>query len=211
MPRRAHLIFAAAATLALAGCSSGVSHPIVGLSPMHILVPSPGGSASALIVESSDSVLRAHLLTPADLPSGWKSAASADAVVDASCDAISDPAYNRLPLHVEAAFTAASGMPKLAETLAYGSTAEVDDAWSAYDQAMNSCGQLTKLPFPRTGNPVDAWQAVTTVGRLASTTFVLTRKGDLLEAVTYSDSGKPSPSEVQDYVERADVASAGIR
>jgi hypothetical protein len=39
--------------------------------PIAILVPSPGSSASARIVESSDTLLRERLLTLADLPAGW--------------------------------------------------------------------------------------------------------------------------------------------
>lgn len=213
MPRRSILTCAASAALAVAltGCSSGVSHPIVGVSPKHILLPSPGSSASALIVESSDTVLRTHLLTLADLPSGWKNVTGAAGIVDAGCEGISDPAYNRLPLHVEAEFATSSGAPRLTETLAYGTTAQVDAAWSDYEQGVDSCDHLTQMSFPRTGDATDARQVVTTQGRPASTFFVLIRKGNLLEALAYSDPGTPSTSEVQRLVERADAATAEIR
>jgi hypothetical protein len=220
-------VFMAAVAITITGCSSGgpvVHDPIVRDSPVEILVPSPSSSASAKIVESSDTVLQAHLLTLSDLPAGWKQDTDTSADNDSSCTAISDPAYSHLPLQAKAHFTSGASMPSLTETLAYGSTAQVDAAWTDYAQAITSCGHLTmrlagqtlsltltQMPYPRTGNPTDARQAVTTEGRTASIYFVVIRKGNLLESVTYSDWGTPSVSEAQRFAEAADAATAEIR
>jgi hypothetical protein len=225
MLRRVNVL--AAAVLVLGGCSSSgrVSHPIVGVSPLRILVPSPNSSKSAEIVRSSDTVLQAHLLTLSDLPAGWKNGTSDGTDLDASCEAISDPAFSALPLHAEADFTSSSGsVPMLAETLAYGSTDEVDTAWKNYVTAISACDPLTirlaaqTLPmvlaqtsFPKTGNASDARRAVTTSGRPASVYLVLIRKGDLLESVTYADWGTPSTSDARRFVELADADTAELR
>jgi hypothetical protein len=217
----------AATLIAIAGCSSGgpVSRPpIVEESPLEILVPSPGSSASARIVESSDTVLQSHLLTLSGLSAGWKQSADIDTGVDSSCAAISNPAYDALPLHAEAGFTSSSSLPRLTETLAYGSTAEVDAAWTSYERAIAACDHftmrlagetaqlsLTPMPFPRTGGPLDARQAVTTQGRTASFYVVVIRTGNLLDAVTYADWGTPSTSQVRQFVEGASAATAGLR
>jgi hypothetical protein len=137
---------------------------------------------------------------------------------------MSDPAYRRLPLHAEADFTSSSSLPSLTETLAYGSTAQVDAAWTSYVQTIASCGHLTmrlagqtrplvltRMPFPRTGDATDARQAVTSEGPTASIYLVVIRKGDLLASVTYSDWGTPSTSEVLRFVEDADAMTADIR
>lgn len=221
-----HVSVLAAGALLLAGCtgSGPVSHPIVGISPLRILVPTPGSSISAMIVKSSDTVLRARLLTFSDLPAGWKNDTAADAALDSSCKAISDPAFDALPLHVEADFTSGSGLPKMTETLAYGSTYEVDIAWRNYETAISACDQLTvrlagqrlpmalaQTPFPRSGNEIDARRATTTSGRTASVYLVLIRKGDLLESVTYADWGTPNESDVQRFVEGAAANTADIK
>ena len=222
-----HVSVLAAAVVVLAGCSSNghVSHPIVGVSPLRILVPSPNSSKSAEIVRSSDTVLQAHLITLSDLPAGWKNGTSDGTDLEASCNAISDPAFDALPLHAEADFTSASGnVPMLAETLAYGSTDEVDTAWRNYVTAISACDRLTMrlagqtLPmvlaqtsFPKSGNASDTRRAVTTSGRPASVYLVLIRKGDLLESVTYADWGSPSASDVQRLVELAEADTAELR
>ena len=224
---RASAVAAALAAIAIgiAGCTSGgtIVNPIVRDSPLPIMLPSPGSSASARIVESSDAVLQEHLLTLSDLPTGWKQGPGAAIAGDSTCTAISDPAYNRLPLHAEAEFTSGSGLEGLTEILAYGSTPEVDAAWTSYVQAMASCGRLTmrlagqtlqltltQVRFPRTGDVMDAREGVNAQGRKASFYFVVTRKGDLVEAVTYSGWGTASMSEIQRFVEGAAVATDDI-
>lgn len=163
------------------------------------MVPSPSSSASARIVESSDAELRAILLKLSDLPSGRNQDAASSIGLDSSCAAISDPAY--------------------------GSTAEVDAAWTGYVRAMASCGHITiqlagrtvqsnLLPMPmlRTGNAMDARQAVTTAqGRTASFCFVVIRTGNLLDALTYSDWGTPNTSEVERFASGATLATDRIR
>ena len=207
-----------AAVTAIAGCSGlgTVTHPIVKAGPVRILVPSPGSSISTTIAEGSDSVLRADLLTLSDLPPGWKHTTGAVPRIDSNCEAISDPAYRRLPLRAEAAFTTGASLPSLTETLSYGTTAQVDTAWTDYVRTMASCGHLTmrlagrtlpmvltQVSFPRTGDATDARKAVSTAGRGASVYLVVTRRGNLLESVTYADQGTPSMSEVQRIVEGA--------
>ncbi|WP_157435628.1 hypothetical protein [Actinospica robiniae] len=195
------------------------------VSPLRILVPSPGSSKSAEIVQSSDTVLRAHLITLSDLPAGWKESTSAGTDLDASCKAISDPAFDALPLHAEADFTADSGsMPILAETLAYGGTDEVDAAWKKYVTPVSACEHLTmrltgqthqmvlaQTSLPRSGDASDARRALSTSGRSASVYLVLIRRGDLLESVTYAAWGTPSASDVQRLVETAAVNTAELR
>jgi hypothetical protein len=238
MPRRAAgvravtaaaVVIATATAAAAAGCSGDgpVTHPIVRASPITILVPSPGSSASAQIVESSDTVLQAHLLKLTDLPAGWRNGTAAGigagAAGGSNCEAISDPAYRHLPLHAEADFASGSSLPSVTETLAYGSAAQVDGAWTSYVQAMASCGHfamrlagqtlsltLTQIPFPRTGDATDARQAVTTEGRTASITFVLIHKGNLLESVTYADWGTPNTTQAQRLAEEAAAKTADI-
>ena len=222
---------ALAVTIAMAGCASGgtVTDPIVEQTPRGILVPTPGSTISALVVKGSDTVLHAHLLTPASLPAGWNQDPDTAEVgvgvgAESGCPEITDPAYNGLPLRAEAAFTHGSGLRGLTDTLTYGSTGEVDAAWASYVQAMASCrhvalqvrGQtlqtvLSPVPFVRSGDAVDAREAVTTVGPKVSVYFVVTRVGDLLVAVTYSGWGTPSTATVQQYVESALSVAAGIR
>jgi hypothetical protein len=217
-----------AIVFAIAGCSIGgpVTHPLMKETPLAILVPSPSSIASARIVESSDTVLQAHLLTLADLPSGWQhaTAAGVSAAGDSGCPAISDPATRSLPLHAEADFTTSAGLPSLTEILAYGSTAQVDAAWTSYVQAIASCGHVTmrlagqtlplvlsQMPFPRIDAATDARQAVTTEGRKASVCLIVFRKGNLLVSVTYADWGTPSTSSIQRFVEAADSTTSEIR
>ncbi|MHA6763337.1 hypothetical protein [Streptacidiphilus sp. PAMC 29251] len=223
MPQHAVLSRAVAAcavvsaVTAIAGCSrlGTVTHPIVKASPVRISVPSPGSSLSAMIVEGEDTVLRADLLTLSDLPPGWKHA-TGGARIDSHCEAVSDPAYRRLPLQAEAAFTSGSSLPSLMETLSYGTTAQVDAAWTDYVRTMASCGYLTvrlvgrtlpllltQVSFPRAGDATDARKAVSTAGRGATVYLVVTRKGNLLESVTYADQGTPSMSEIERIVEGA--------
>jgi len=226
MPHRASGagVFAASAILvatasAITGCTSRggvVTDPIEGISPMRILVPSPGSSAFARIVQSSDGVLQAHLLKLSNLPHGWKQGTGSGPVGDVSCAALSAPAYDRLPLHAETGFTSSSGLPSLSETLAYGTTSQV--------QAVSSCGRFTmrlegqtlsltlkQIPLTRSGDARDARQAETATGRAATVYFVVIRKGDLVESVTYADWGGPDTSEVRRLVDSADIATAGIR
>ena len=134
-------LIATALAPAMAGCASGgtVTDPIKEQTPRDTLVPTPGSTISALIVKGSDTVLHAHLLTPAALT------------------------------------------------------------------------VLSPVPFVRSGDAVDAREAVTTVGRKASVYFVVARVGDLLVAVTYSGWGTPSTATVQQYVESALSVAAGIR
>jgi hypothetical protein len=226
MPYRAvGAVTVAAAVITIAGCSSGgtVVHPIVQESQITILVPSPGSSTSEKVVESSDTVLRARLLTLSDLPTGFKQDTDTGADTDSNCQAIREPAYSRLPLRAEAGFMSSSGS-SLTETLTYGSTAQVDAAWTDYVRTIASCdhftmrlaGQtlpltLTQMPLPRAGDAMDARQAVTTDGRTASVYLVLIRKGNLLESVTYASWGTPNTSEVQRLVGKADSTTADIR
>lgn len=230
----------------LSGCASGgtVTHPIMTQSPVEILVPSPASSIAARIEESSDSVLKARLLTLSDLPTGWQrsdnsddndsdGSDSGDGSADSSdnglssaagCKAVSDPAYTVLPLHAQADFTSGSSLPKLTETLAYGSTSEVDAAWTGYVQDIATCshvtvqlaGQsreltITQLALPQTKQATVARQAVTTKGRTASVCLIVFRKGNLLTALTYSAWGPPDASEVRHLVETADSATSDIR
>ena len=80
------LLFAIA--IAVAGCSSSGGHsspPIIAAGPLPVMVPSPGSTASARIVESSDAELRRFLLKLSDMPAGWKQAAGAGVRAGSSC------------------------------------------------------------------------------------------------------------------------------
>jgi len=168
--------------------------------------------------------LRSRLLSVADLPAGWSSAAtSADAVKLTNTPCLSGLAKNPKGWSYRVTgFVEGKTIPNVGEVLATG--AQVAPAWKRFGDALAGCRSATlvlagtkvsatvrPLAFPRVGDSSSAYAwALTIAGIRIGSDLVLFQTGRYAGYVSYADLGSPLTSTVVAFA-RAAVAKAQSR
>ena len=121
--------------LSLAGCSSDT----------HAAAAQPAATTASATATPTPSGLAAKLLTPADLPAGWSTEASAtNPAMSTPCPVLNPAVWNDpLPGRVEADLSVGLTGPFLVEQIAAGDAAQLQKAWSAFTAAIPQCTTFT--------------------------------------------------------------------
>jgi hypothetical protein len=158
---------------------------------------------------ASPATLNAQLLTPDDLPAGWKVADTADPAmlpappcVEAAVNALETPTRARVQL------VKSDSLPLLEQQLgryasAVEATAKYDTAVAAVDscqkftfdyQGVTATGSIGRLAFHSLGDHSTAWHlTVNAMGLLATGDALLVAKGSELQLLVYLNLGNTDP------------------
>jgi len=202
----------------LAACSSTTQGQA-----QTLAAPSTAASSPSPAVNAANPVLKAALLTVTDLPAGWSAFQSSDnSGGPASCPALNNGPWKKLPQSADANFSQGQAGPFLLEELASGSSNQVSAALQSFANATSTCSHftsksgsntldltLTALSFPKYADSTYAF-AITIksdAGLNAAGDIVVVRKGNVLMEVTVFGFGSVPVSQAEDLVSKA-VAKA---
>lgn len=182
------------------------------LAPMAVLVAGCGGGGTA-------ARLRGRLLSVADLPAGWSTAATSSNVVKlTNTPCLSGLAKNPKGWSYQTAgFVEGRSIPNLGEVLATG--AQVGQVWARLGDALAGCRSATlvlggtkvqatvgPVAFPRVGRTSSAYRWAFSLGGIRiGFDLVLFQTGSYAGYLSYADLGQPLSATVETFA-RAAVA-----
>lgn len=132
--------------LSIGGCSSsaaGKSAAAAGAGQSS--APAVSGAGSAPSATASATGLAAHLLTPADLPAGWKNDVTpSNPAMQTDCTLLNTSIWSTaLTEHAEADMNAGMAGPFLVEQISAGDPAQATKAWNALVSGLPKCTSYT--------------------------------------------------------------------
>lgn len=212
---RAALLLAVASTTA--ACSSTPQHA------QTLAAPSTAASSPSAVTSTASTNLKTALLAVSDLPAGWRTYQSSSSDNGpASCPALNNGPWKKLPQSADADFSQGQTGPFLLEELASGSSDQVLAALQSFASATSTCSHFTgksgsdtldftlaALSFPKYADATYAFAMTikSGTGLSADGDVVVVRKGDVLVEVTVFGLGSVAVAQVEDLVGKA-VAKA---
>ncbi len=176
-------------------------------SAMSLLVALPTAASG-----STESVLKAKILSLSNLPTGWSTDTTATQSGDVGCLAGLKENHNETKVKVE---YEDGQFPELEELLTAGPAA--GSAYRSLEKSLNHCTSYSfssggtkatvtvgALSFPSVGNQSAAYALqISAEGENAESDLVMFRVGKIYGAVEYADLGTPDPDQAQAFITEA--------
>lgn len=202
-----------AALVAVGGCSSATQQA------QTLATPSTAAASPSAAASTASTDLKAALLTVTDLPAGWSTyQTSNENDGPASCPALNNGPWKKLPQSADADFSQGQTGPFLLEELASGGSDKVSAALQSFANATSTCSHFTgksdsgtldftlaALSFPKYADATYAFALTikSDSGLSAGGDVVVVRKGNVLVEVTMFGLGSVPVSQVEDIVNKA--------
>lgn len=201
------------AALVAAGCSSAPQQA------QTLAAPSTAAASPPAAASTASTNLKTALLTVTDLPAGWSTEQSSDSGGGpASCPALNNGPWKKLPQSADADFSQGQAGPYLLEELAAGGSDQVSAALQSFANATSTCSHFTgksgndtldftlaALSFPKYADATYAFAMTikSGMGLSAAGDVIVVRKGSVLVEVTMFGFGSMPVSQVEDVVNKA--------